>query len=63
MNLYKCCKGCGKRHPLCHKDCPEKAKIDAQIEELRKEKRKQEAILDYKRTEHNKRTRRRNLKK
>lgn len=63
MSILQCCKGCEKRHPLCHADCPEKAAADAIREEEKKRRQVNIPCYDYARQSKNKRDRRRNLKK
>lgn len=47
MNVYECCKKCEFRHYLCHADCPEKAKADAEHEARKKAAREDLPIKSY----------------
>ncbi len=47
--MYECCKGCEFRHYLCHADCPEKAKADAEKEARKKAVREDLPIKAYSR--------------
>ena len=42
-----CCKDCEKRHPLCHADCPDKAKTDAARQEMKKHMAKENPCMEY----------------
>lgn len=47
MNIYECCRDCEFRHYLCHADCPEKAKADAEMEALKKALNEDKPIKGY----------------
>lgn len=63
MKILQCCKGCEKRHPLCHADCPEKAAADAIRAEWKKQHKVNEPCYDYARSGKTKTLKRRHLKK
>ena len=62
MRNVDCCKDCYDRHPLCHADCPKKAKADEVWNTLREERRKNSDVLGFAKDSKTKRIRRKNIK-